>query len=205
MIFLGPATRSSRLRPRSCNYSHSLVEISNALKLFQCRHNHQFVRGPFQRSADPTECAHIDTIKSPFDNTNCQYGPQICPYLDRDKRGVSSTLSQPSTRPGETWNSSSITQLVTRLMVIMRDWTTNRVWIGSPSPIPPAWLVAHPKRRWTCLQVPILGRVNHVQRSYGHTTAIAHLFNRLGRLQRPPEPEFLSIPSHANTISLTFA
>ena len=121
------------------------------------------------------------------------------------KRGVSLTLSQPSTGPGETWNPSSITQLVTRLMVITRDWTTNRVWIGSPSPIPPAWLVAHPERRWTCLQVPILGRANHVRRSYGHTTAIAHLFNRLGRLQRPPEPEFLSIPSHTNTISLTFA
>ena len=42
--------------------------------------------GPFQRSVDPTECAHIDTIKNPFDNTNCQYGPQICPYLDRDKK-----------------------------------------------------------------------------------------------------------------------
>ena len=42
---------------------------------------------PIQWSADPTERAHIDAIKVPSENTNNgQYGPQICRYLDRDKR-----------------------------------------------------------------------------------------------------------------------
>jgi hypothetical protein len=41
-----------------------------------------------QWSADPTERAHITSIKNPAENTNNgQYGPQICRYLDReDKR-----------------------------------------------------------------------------------------------------------------------
>lgn len=42
---------------------------------------------PIQWSADPTEHAHIDAIKTPAENTNNgQYGPQICRYLDRDER-----------------------------------------------------------------------------------------------------------------------
>ena len=36
---------------------------------------------------DPTEHAHIDAIKVPFENTNNgQYGPQICRHLDCDEK-----------------------------------------------------------------------------------------------------------------------
>ena len=42
---------------------------------------------PIQWSADPTERAHIDVVKTPSENTNNgQYGPQICRHLDRDER-----------------------------------------------------------------------------------------------------------------------
>jgi hypothetical protein len=42
---------------------------------------------PIQWSADPTERAHIDVVKTPSENTNNgQYGPQICRYLDREER-----------------------------------------------------------------------------------------------------------------------
>jgi len=42
---------------------------------------------PIQWSADSTECAHIDVIKVPSENTNNgQYGPQICRHLDRDEK-----------------------------------------------------------------------------------------------------------------------
>ena len=42
---------------------------------------------PLQWSADPTERAHIDVVKTPSENTNNgQYGPQICRFLDRDER-----------------------------------------------------------------------------------------------------------------------
>ena len=42
---------------------------------------------PIQWSADPTERAHIDVIKTPSENTNNgQYGPHICRHLDRDER-----------------------------------------------------------------------------------------------------------------------
>lgn len=42
---------------------------------------------PIQWSADPTERAHIDVVKTPSENTNNgQYGPHICRHLDRDER-----------------------------------------------------------------------------------------------------------------------
>lgn len=42
---------------------------------------------PIQWSADPTERAHIDAVKTPSENTNNgQYGPHICQYLDRDEK-----------------------------------------------------------------------------------------------------------------------
>ena len=42
---------------------------------------------PIQWSADATERAHIDVIKTPSENTNNgQYGPQICRHLDRDEK-----------------------------------------------------------------------------------------------------------------------
>ena len=42
---------------------------------------------PIQWSADSTEHAHINVIKTPSDNTNTsQYGPQICHHLDHDER-----------------------------------------------------------------------------------------------------------------------
>jgi hypothetical protein len=42
---------------------------------------------PIQWSADPTERAHIDVVKTPSENTNNgQYGPQICRHLDREER-----------------------------------------------------------------------------------------------------------------------
>ena len=42
---------------------------------------------PIQWSADPTERAHIDVVKTPSENTNNgQYGPHICRHLDRDEK-----------------------------------------------------------------------------------------------------------------------